>query len=63
MESEYTAILMALRSAIPVLVVIESVSSELDYHKHKLLTFKATVHKDNQSTLILANLKNGRHTP
>ena len=63
MESEYTAMSMAMRSAIPLLAVIESVSGGLKYTKHKLLTFKATVHEDNQGALILANLDDGRHTP
>ena len=63
MESEYTAMSMALRSVIPLLAVIESVSGGLNYNKHKLLTFKATVHKDNQGALILANLEDGRFTP
>ena len=63
MESEYTAMSMALRSVIPLLAVIESVSGGLNYHKHKLLTFKATVHEDNQGALILANLEDGRFTP
>ena len=63
MESEYTAMSMAMQSAIPLLAVIESVSGGLKYHQHKLLTFKATIHKDNQGTLILANIENGCHTP
>ena len=63
MESEYTAMSMAMQSAIPLLAVIESVSGGLKYTKHKLLTFKATVHEDNQGALILANLEDGRHTP
>ena len=63
MESEYTAMSMAMRSAIPLLAVIESVSGGLKYYTHKLIMFKATVHEDNQGTLILANLENGRHTP
>ena len=48
MESEYTAMSMALRSAIPLLTVIESVTGGLHYYKHKLLMFKTTVHEDNQ---------------
>ena len=56
MESEYTTMSMAMRSAIPLLAFIESVSSGLKYHKHNLLTFKATVHEDNQGALILTNL-------
>ena len=63
MESEYTAMSMALRSVIPLLAVIESVSGGLKYDKHKLLTFKATVHEDNQGALILASLEDERFTP
>jgi hypothetical protein len=63
MESEYTALSMALRAAIPLLAVIESATKGLHFTKHKLLTFKATVHEDNQGALILANLEPGRHTP
>ena len=63
MESEYTAMSMALRAAIPLLAVIDSVTDGLHYEKHKLLTFKATVHEDNQGALILANLETGRCTP
>ena len=63
MESEYTAMSMALHSAIPLLAVIESVTEGLHYHKHKLLTFKATVHEDNQGALILDNLETGGYTP
>ena len=63
MESEYTAMSMAMRSAIPLLAVIKSLSGGLKYTKHKLLTFKVTVHEDNQGALILANLEDGQHTP
>ena len=63
MESEYTAMSMALLSVIPLLAIIELVSDGPNYDKYKLLTFKATVHKDNQEALILANLKIGRFTP
>ena len=63
MESEYTAMSMALRSAIPFLAVIESVTDGLQYHKHKLLTFKTTVHENNQGSITLANLETGRCTP
>ena len=57
MELEYIAMLMALQSAIPLLAMIESVSSGLNYHKHKLLTFKAIVHEDNQGASYLLILK------
>jgi hypothetical protein len=63
MESEYTALSMVLRAAIPLLAVIESATKGLHFTKHKLLTFIATVHEDNQGALILANLEPGRHTP
>ena len=61
MESDYTAISMTLRLAILLLAVIESVSSGLNYHTHKLLRFKATVHEENQGALILANLESSRN--
>ena len=63
MESEYIAMSMTLRSAIPLLAVIDSVTEGLHYHKHKLLTFKVTIHEANQGELILANLKTGCCTP
>ena len=59
MKSEYTAMSMAMRSVIPLLAVIVSVSGGLKYTQHKLLTFKATVHKDNQGAIIFANLEDG----
>ena len=54
---------MALQLVIPLLAVIESVTEGLHYHKHKLLTFKATVHEDNQGALKLGNLETGHYTP
>ena len=59
MESEYTAMSMAMQSVVPLLAVIESISGGLKYTKHKPLTFKDTVHKDNQGALIVANLEDG----
>ena len=47
MESEYTAMSMALHAANPLLAVTESVTGGLNYTKHRLITFKATIHKDN----------------
>ena len=63
MESEYTALFMALRAAIPLLAVVESVVNGLQYKSKRILSFQATVHKDNQGALILATLEPGRHTP
>ena len=34
----------------------------MHFHKQKQLTFKSTVHEDNQGALILAKLEPGRHT-
>ena len=62
MESEYTALSMALRAFIPLLAVVNSVVKGLEYSKSKQIEFKATVHEDNQGALILANLEPGRHT-
>jgi hypothetical protein len=63
MESEYTALSMALRAAIPLIAVTKAVANGLAFTRHRILTFKATVHEDNQGAIILANLEPGRHTP
>ena len=63
MESEYTALSMALRAAIPLLDVTKSINKGLKFTTTKLLIFKATVHEDNMGALKLANLEPGRNTP
>jgi hypothetical protein len=63
MESEYTALSMALRAAIPLIAVTKAVANGLAFTQDRILTFKATVHEDNQGAIILANLEPGRHTP
>jgi hypothetical protein len=63
MESEYTALSMALRAAIPLLDVTKSINKGLNFTTTKLLTFKATVHEDNMGALKLATLEPGRNTP
>jgi hypothetical protein len=63
MESEYTALSMALRAAIPLLDVTKSINKGLNFTTTKLLTLKATVHEDNMGALKLANLEPGRNTP
>jgi hypothetical protein len=63
MESEYTALSMALRAAIPLIAVTKAVANGLVFTRDRILTFKATVHEDNQGAIILANLEPGRHTP
>lgn len=62
MEAEYTALSVAMRAFIPLQAVVKSVISGLAYAKRQIITFKATVHEDNQGALILANLEPGRHT-
>jgi hypothetical protein len=63
MESEYTALSMALRAAIPLLDVTTSINNGLKFTSKKLLTFKATVHEDNMGALRLAHLEPGQNTP
>jgi hypothetical protein len=63
MESEYTALSMALRAAIPLIAVTKAVSNGLAFTRHRILTFKATVREDNQGAIILANLEPSCHTP
>jgi len=63
MESEYIALSMALRAAIPLLDICVSVNEGLGITQDKLLTFRATVHEDNIGALTLAQLEPGRHTP
>ena len=63
MESEYTALSMALRAAIPMMTVSTSINKGLDLIKDQFLTFKATLHEDNLGALTLATLEPGCHTP
>jgi hypothetical protein len=63
MESEYTALSMALRAAIPLLDICILINHGLGLTKDKLLTFKTTIHEDNVGALTLAQLEPGCHTP
>ena len=63
MESEYTALSKALQATIPLLTAVKSVVNGLQYKSKRILSFRATVHEDNQGALILATLEPGRHTP
>jgi hypothetical protein len=63
MESEYTALSMALRAAIPLLDICISINHGLEITNDKSLTFRTTIHKDNIGALTLAQLEPGRHTP
>ena len=63
MESEYTALSMALRAAIPLLDICISINHGLGLTEDKMLTFKTTIHEDNIGALTLARLEPGRHTP
>jgi hypothetical protein len=63
MESEYTALSMALRAAIPLMAVTASINNGLNFTATKFLQFKATVHEDNMGALKLSHLEQGRNTP
>jgi len=63
MESEYTALSMALRAAIPLMTVTTSINKGLNFTATKFLQFKATVHEDNMGALKLAHLEPGQNTP
>ena len=62
MESEYTALSISLRAAIPLLEVTNANNIGLSFIKDQTLTFKATVHEDNMGALRLAQLETGRNT-
>ena len=59
MESEYTALFMSLRAAIPLMVVTSAINKGLDFVHLRLLIFKATIHEDNIVALQLAQLEPG----
>ena len=63
MESEYTALSMSLRAAIPLLAVCKAVTAGLGLVNEKLIIFHATLHEDNMGAMVLANLEPGRDTP
>ena len=63
MESEYTALSMSLRAAIPLMDIAIAITNGLHLNTKNLVTFRATVHEDNQGALALAKLEPGRHTP
>jgi hypothetical protein len=47
MESEYTSLSMALHAAIPLIAVTKAMADGLAFTRERILTFMATVHKDN----------------
>ena len=65
MEAEYTALSMALRTAIPLMDVCSFVIKRFPGSgpSSSLLTFRTTVHEDNIGALKLATMEPGRHTP
>lgn len=63
MEAEYTALSIALRTAIPLLQVIRFVHRAFELVQQPLVTFKTTLHEDNMGALTLASLEPGRQTP
>ena len=63
MEAEYTALSMALRTAIPFMEICKCVINRFHGRKKRLVTFKTTVHEDNQGALALGLMEPGRNTP
>ena len=63
MESEYSALSMALRAAIPLLHVVKYVVGRFEGTKNVVVKFLTTVHEDNQGALRLAKMEPGRNTP
>ena len=63
MEAEYSALSMALRAAIPMMEICKYVIKGFSVARSHLISFKATVHEDNQGALGLAKLEPGRNTP
>jgi hypothetical protein len=63
MEAEYTALRVALRTAIPLIEIIRYVNSSFGLTSKSVLLFKTTAYEDNQGALKLANLEPGRQTP
>ena len=63
MEAEYTALSIALRTAIPLIQLIKFVNNAFGLSQNPLVTFKSTVHEDNLGALTLAQLEPGRQTP
>jgi hypothetical protein len=65
MEAEYSALSMALRSAIPLMDLCQYVMKSFPVmsNSKSLVTFKTTVHEDNMGALRLASMEPGRNTP
>jgi hypothetical protein len=63
MESEYTALSMALRAAIPLQAICKSVARGLGRHEKRITHFMTTAHEDNMGALTLAGMEPGRTTP
>ena len=65
MESEYTALSMALQAAIPHRLKLHTtaINNGFKFTTTKLFTFKATVHEHKMGALRLAQLEPGRNTP
>ena len=63
MESEYTALSVALPAAISLMDISIDITDGLHLNTKNLVSFRATVHKDIQGALALAKLEPGHHTP
>ena len=63
MESKHTALSMSLRAAMPLLDLASEIAKGLSFNSDRKLTFKATVHEDNQGALKLSNVEEGHNMP
>ena len=63
MEAEYSALLIAMKSVIPLRRTIKAVALGVGIIGEEEARFKTTVHEDNAGALTLANMEPGRMTP
>jgi hypothetical protein len=63
MESEYVALLTAMRDLIPLKAAVSEIASEMGLEDEKIVTIKSTIWEDNMGALNLANMELPHATP
>jgi hypothetical protein len=63
MEAEYSALSTSMRDVLPLKQALMEIYSSIGLSKGQVVTFKTTVHEDNNGALRLATLEPGRSTP
>ena len=63
MEAGCAALPAALRAAAPLLGAAQAITAGLNASDDRIVTFKTTLHEDNQGALALAESPAGRGTP